>query len=158
MVSVTIAQDADNYLKLTVLRKLAPYAWDTWDGNRLRIRVDFAIAARTESYDTILFSTDLEAFRDELLGDVVDDSGLIALMTMDGVVDIIMERKAGIFVAECSLRKVPDGLLDAHVELRVPVHHVPRMIRDLDTILATYPVIQPAACAEPEDFTPPSPN
>ena len=158
MLGFTIRQDAGNYLTVSVIAKVFPSAWDTWDGNQIRIRVEYAVSGETDAYSATLFTTDLESFRDELVGDVVDESGLIALTTMDGVVYVEMERRGRHFVTGCNLRKVPDGVVDEHLELRVPVSAAAGIVRELDTILATYPVIQAPEWAEPGDLTPPSSN
>jgi hypothetical protein len=158
VVSFILRQDDNNYLRLSVLAKAHPHAWDAWDGNLIRTRVEYAVSGQRDSYETVLFTDDLESFRDELTGDVVDESGIIALKTIDGVVSIEMERFGAHFVAECCLSKVPDGVADALFALKVSLEDAASVVRELNTILATVPIVSPADHSGPGDLTPPSRN
>lgn len=158
MVNFSLKQDNQNYFKLSVHSRETPTAWDTWDGNRLRTRVHYAFPGGVDSYSASLFTTDLESFRDELMGDVVGENGLMALTTIDGVITITMERLASGVAVECNLRKVPDGPPHAHLTFRIATSEVFRIVQELDSILMQYPVIRPGRTDDPGNLEPPSRN
>lgn len=65
---------------------------------------------------------------------------MIALKTIDGVVDIEMVQLGASYAAECSLSKEPDGCEDAHLSLSLQAKDMVRAVVDLDKIMSTYPV------------------
>lgn len=74
MSRVSLKQDEDNFLELTILCRSYADPDDSWDGNLLNVRVEYASNGVRDGYFARLFTTDIENFRDELAGDVEDET------------------------------------------------------------------------------------
>lgn len=145
MISLRIGQGELEYLKLSVDRPLLPAyleggSFDYWSHNWIRTTVEVRAGAFEGRYQMDLHRVEFEELREELAKLYSFEIHETKFMAMEGQLRIhITGDRRGNFEVCCKASDCSDGnCLD--FRLGFDQTQIPRMIHELDAILAAYPL------------------
>jgi hypothetical protein len=145
MISLRIGQRELEYLKLSVEKPLLPAylegdSFDYWDHNWIHVTVEVRAGAFFGRYETQLHRSELEYFHRKLPKLYSFEIHEMKFSAMEGQLGMhVTGDRRGNFEARSAARDRSDGnLLD--FTLGFDQTQIPRMIHELDAILAAYPL------------------
>lgn len=131
-----------DHLTISPTRWLNPDASDFWDGNWLSATIDLRVGAFRASYEAQLRNDELRRFREQLGALYERLSGTAKLEPLETWIGIeVVGDGKGHFIARCKAQDYP-GITGSTLTFKLEFDQtdVPRMLRELDAMLAAFPV------------------
>ncbi len=134
-------RDDESFIRIKLIKVIYPNAIQEWDRSWIKAKVSVKAGSFSGQFDTQFMTTDFKRFKQDLTFLYDKLEGTMAFDTLEGQVKIKIKGDGiGHFEACCSVRDNVGTGNKLEFELNFDQTAIPDLLRQLKTIIDTYPV------------------